>query len=155
MFRSAPAAEFPYQPGLDESEEVVQDETLRDRIFSDQIHMFRLFRHFLLGSLLACHMLVTLCGPCLHGLPGSSHDLSAASKSDRGDDASQSRRDSADRCLICHFFAQGQLPFDLSCDLPLDVAVEPASPTSVAPWPIAHYIPSSPRAPPVVLLTIS
>jgi hypothetical protein len=117
--------------------------------------MFRSIRHLLLGSLLACHMAVTLCGPCLHGLPGSSHDLGVASKSQPGDDLSQSRRDSADQCVICHFFAQGQLPLDLACDLPLDLAVETASLAAAAPRPLAHHIPSSPRAPPCVLIDIA
>lgn len=117
--------------------------------------MYRSLRQFLLGSLLACHMLVTLCGPCLHGLPGASHDLSAASKSDRGDDPLPSRRDAADQCLICHFFAQGQLPIDLTYDLSLDVAVEPALPPPTTPRPVSHYIPSSPRAPPAAASDIS
>jgi len=143
------------KPGLDELVEVVQDETCNCRTLFNQIHMYRPFRQWLLGSLLACHMLVTLCGPCLHGLPGASHDLSAASKSDRGDEPSQSRRDSADQCLICHFFAQGQLPTDLSYGLSIDVAVEPAIPAATTPRALAHYIPSSPRAPPEVPTGIS
>ena len=71
--------------------------------------MPRFVRHFLFASLIACHAAVTLCGPCLHELPGSSHQIGLATKSHRPDAPAQSSRDSADNCLICHFVAQGQL----------------------------------------------
>ena len=78
--------------------------------------MPRSVRHFLFASLIACHAAVTLCGPCLHELPGSSHQMGLASKSHRPDAPAQSSRDSADNCLICHFVAQGQLTVATTCD---------------------------------------
>ena len=79
--------------------------------------MPRSVRHFLFASLIACHAAVTLCGPCLHELPGSSHQIGLATQSHRPDAPAQSSRDSADNCLICHFVAQGQLTVATTCEL--------------------------------------
>jgi hypothetical protein len=110
--------------------------------------MCRIVRHLLFTSVLACHAAVTLCGPCLHALPGSSHEPGAASKTHRPDEPSQSRRDAADNCLICHFVAQGQLPVEffsgLSSQLIADLVVPALPATDSLPLPL----PSSPRAPP-------
>jgi hypothetical protein len=121
----------------------------------DLIAMSRIARHFLCASLIACHAATTLCGPCLHALSGSSHSFSAASKSDRPDDPTQSRRDSADNCLICHFAAQGQLPVAYSSAVaPHQVAdlVVPVFPTFE---PRTTQLPSIPRAPPAPASNLS
>ncbi len=76
--------------------------------------MSRVGRQLLFFSLIACHAAVVLCGPCLHALPGSTHEMGAASKSHRPDHPLQSRSDSNDDCLICQFVAQGQLPVEFS-----------------------------------------
>ena len=113
--------------------------------------MSRIVRHLLFASVLACHAVVTLCGPCLHALPGSSHEPGAASKSQRPDDVSQSRRDSSDNCLVCHFVLQGQLPVELANAASIEQITElvpTALPTSITP-PI--HVPSNPRAPPATL----
>ncbi len=69
------------------------------------ILMSQIVRHLLFVSVLVSHAVVTLYGPCLHALPGSSHELGSTSKSHRPDDFAQSRRDAADNCLICQFVA--------------------------------------------------
>ena len=71
--------------------------------------MLHVARRLLFALVFACHAAVTLCGPCLHVLPESSHELGATSNSQHSDDSAQLRRDGADNCLICQFVAQGQL----------------------------------------------
>ena len=111
--------------------------------------MSRLVRQFLLMSLIACHAVVTLCGPCLHELPGLSHKTGASSKVHGADDPIQSRGDSTDRCLICHFVAQGQLPVEFPSDSsPQFIDELVSSALSVTP-PLSNPLPSVPRAPPV------
>ena len=41
--------------------------------------MSRFVRRFLFASLIACHAAVVLCGPCLHELPGSTHQMGTGS----------------------------------------------------------------------------
>jgi hypothetical protein len=130
--------------GRNRSPDVAADPVRRHR----RIVMPRFVRHFLFASLIACHAAVMLCGPCLHELPGSSHQMGLATKTHRTDAPAQSSRDSADNCLICHFMAQGQLTVDATCErsAPLVTEIEvPELPTS---RPLPHHVPSSPRAPP-------
>jgi hypothetical protein len=110
--------------------------------------MSRFVRQLLFASLIACHAAVTLCGPCLHELPGSPHEMGAASRPDRAGDPIPSGRDSTDRCLICHFVAQGQLPVELSCTFSIQLLDELAIPTSPVWLPHSNPLPSHPRAPP-------
>jgi hypothetical protein len=123
--------------------------------FRNRILMSRSVRQFLFASLIACHAAVTLCGPCLHGLPGLSHKTAPVSNDHGPDDPIQSRSDAMDRCLICHFVAQGQLPVAFSGESPvqfIDKLVIPAicvSPCSFNP------LPSSPRAPPIAVSGLS
>jgi hypothetical protein len=117
--------------------------------FVDDVPMSRIVRHLLLATVVACHAVVTLSGPCLHGLFGASHEMGAATKSQRPDDPAQSRRDSADNCLICHFVAQGQLPVEFAygpSNSQVTDHLPPADPASVS---LPIHLPSSPRAPPV------
>jgi hypothetical protein len=110
--------------------------------------MPRIARHILFASVLVCHAVVTLCGPCLHALPGSSHEMGASSGSQRADGPSQSPRDAADNCLVCHFVAQGQLPVEYAAGHSVQQVTElapPAIPISAA---APLHLPSSPRAPP-------
>src|ERR1700677_80305 len=81
---------------------------LVDRVECTQIGitMSRFVRQLLFGSLIACHAAVTLYGPCLHDLAGSSHSIGATSKGHLPGAPAQSSRDTTDGCLICHFFAQ-------------------------------------------------
>ena len=76
----------------------------------------RRIRQFLVASLIAFHAAVTLCGPCLHELPGLGHESAASTSSQP---ASQhpvkSPHDTGDSCPVCHFLAHGQLPVTLSC----------------------------------------
>jgi hypothetical protein len=118
-----------------------------------RIPMSRFVRQLLFASLIACHAAVTLCGPCLHSLPGSSHQLGATSKPDRPDDPTQSRRDSADNCLVCHFVTQGQLPVAFSCGLSTQAVADLAILALPASRPVAIHLPSSPRAPPMVIVS--
>ena len=112
--------------------------------------MSRLVRQILFASLIACHAAVTLCGPCLHELPGSSHQFGPVTKTHRPDAPAKSATDSADNCLICHFVAQGQLTVAANCErsAPLVAAFE--APELPAVRPLPHHCPSSPRAPPTV-----
>jgi hypothetical protein len=121
----------------------------------DDITMSRIVRHILFASVLACHAAVTLCGPCLHALSGSSHDQGAASKSHRPDDPTPSRRDAADNCLICQFVAQGQLPVEFSHGLSTELIAELVAPALPAAHALPRQLPSSPRAPPSVTTSLS
>ena len=106
----------------------------------------RFVRQFLFASLIACHAAVILCGPCLHALPGSSHQMGAATKSHGPDDPVQSRRDASDHCLICHFVAQGQLTVEFSGSFAIQPSVEFAVPSILASRPSSQLLPSCPRA---------
>jgi hypothetical protein len=110
--------------------------------------MSRIVRRLLFASVLACHAAVTLCGHCLHALPGSSHELGATSTSHRSDDPVQPRRDGADNCLICQFVAQGQLLAEISTGIPGEQITELVVPVSATPVIVSIQLPSSPRAPP-------
>jgi hypothetical protein len=110
--------------------------------------MSRIVRHLLFASVLACHAVVTLCGPCLHALPGSSHAMGAASKADRSDDPAQSRRDAADNCLICQFVAQRQMPVETVCGLCTQTVAEFVAPRLPVSRTSSRQVPSNPRAPP-------
>jgi hypothetical protein len=123
--------------------------------FVDDIPMSRIVRHLLIGSVLAFHAAVTLCGPCLHALPGSGHGSGATSNSNRPDDPIQPRQDSADNCLVCHFFAQGQLPVEFtsvsSVSQSTELLITAIPDTTSRPT----HLPSSPRAPPISAATLS
>ena len=113
--------------------------------------MSRVARHILFASVIAMHAAVSLCGPCLHQLPGSSHQLGTASKANCPEDPARSPGDSADNCLICHFVAQGQLLVASSCEISAPSIAELPAP-SVRTDPQRHiHVPSSPRAPPATL----
>jgi hypothetical protein len=117
--------------------------------------MSQIARHLLFALVLACHAVVTLCGPCLHALPGSSHELGATSTSHRPDDSAQSRRDAADNCLICHFVAQGQLLAEFSSGISIHRVAELVVPVVPASHSPSLQLPSSPRAPPSMATTLS
>ena len=117
--------------------------------------MSQIGRHLLFALVLACHATVTLCGPCLHEFPGSSHDLGADSRSHRSDDSAQSRRDGADNCLICHFVAQGQLLADFSTGVSVQHVADLVVPVTPATATSSLHLPSSPRAPPTALTSVS
>ena len=63
--------------GIDEPRGIVQSEKERSCPLAYNILMSQIVRHLLFALVLACHAAVTLCGPCLHALPGSSHELGA------------------------------------------------------------------------------
>jgi hypothetical protein len=117
--------------------------------------MSQIVRHLLVASVLACHAVVTLCGPCLHSLPGSSHELGATSKSHRPDDPAQSRGDAADNCLICQFIAQGQLLAEVSTGISVQHVAELVVPVIPAFHFTSPELPSSPRAPPLASTGLS
>lgn len=123
---------------------------LVDRVECTQIGitMSRFVRQLLFASLIACHAAVTLCGPCLHDLAGSSHSIGAASKGHLPGAPAQSSRDTTDGCLICHFFAQGQLPVTFSSEPSIQQVDELAVPVLPFTQPLSNPLPSSPRAPP-------
>jgi hypothetical protein len=113
--------------------------------------MLRALSKLLFFTLLACHTAVTVCGPCLHELAGSSHRLGVTLKSPVPGDVPQPRDHNADNCLVCHYVAQGQLSVDLVCFavVPLVFELEtPDCPTLPSPptRTLAH-----PRAPPTAI----
>ncbi len=110
--------------------------------------MTRSVRHLLFAALIACHAAVTLCGPCLHELAGSSHPFAPAAKTHRPDAPAKSSTDSADNCLICHFVAQGQLTVASACERSAPAVAPFEVPELPAARPLSHHCPSSPRAPP-------
>ncbi len=75
--------------------------------------MNRALRKALFLSLLACQTAVTVCGPCLHELPGLSHELSISSKAKVPPDGSRPLDHKADHCLICHYLTQGQVSVEV------------------------------------------
>ena len=112
--------------------------------------MSRSLRQLLFATLIACHAAVTLCGPCLHELPGSAHQFGPAGEAHRSDVPAKSSTDSADNCLICHFVAQGQLTVASTCEHSAPIVAEFVIPELPAARPLPHHCPSSPRAPPTV-----
>jgi hypothetical protein len=106
-------------------------------------------RRFVFATLVACYAAMVLCGPCLHELPGSTHRMGAASNPDRPDHPLQSQSDSKDRCLICQFVAQGQLPVEFYVSASPELIAELVIPAVSAPHLPFRLLPSSPRAPPV------
>jgi hypothetical protein len=117
--------------------------------------MLQIARRLLFGLVFTCHVAVTLCGPCLHALPGSSHELGATANSKHGDDFGQSRRDGADNCLICQFVAQGQLRGEVFTATSFDQVIEWVPPVAALTQPVSVPLPSSPRAPPFADFTLS
>ncbi len=112
--------------------------------------MTRTVRHLLFAGLMTCHAAVTLCGPCLHELAGSSHHFGPAARTHRPDAPARSPTDSADNCLICHFVAQGQLTVDSTCERSAPAVAGLEVPDLPATCPLPPHRPSSPRAPPVI-----
>jgi hypothetical protein len=120
-----------------------------------RIAMPRSVRQLLFTALIACHAAVTLCGPCLHELPGSSHQFGLVTKPHRPDAPAKSATDSADNCLICHFVAQGQLMVAATSERSTPLVAEFVAPELPAVRPQPHHCPSSPRAPPAVLSSLA
>ena len=110
--------------------------------------MTRTVPRLLFAGLIACHAAVTLCGPCLHELAGSSHPLGPAAKTHRPDAPAKSPTDSADNCLICHFVAQGQLTVDSTCERSAPAVAEFVVPELPAARPLPHQSPRAPAPPP-------
>ena len=117
----------------------------------NRLTMSRFARHTLFASVIALHAIVSLCGQCLHELPGSSHQLGPASKTDGRGDPAQSPRDSADNCLICHFVAQSQLAALDDCEISALLVAELSVPSFPTDCSFHTHVPSSPRAPPAML----
>ena len=112
-------------------------------------------RRLLFALVLACHAAVMLCGPCLHALPGSSHELRATSNSQHADDSTPSRRDGADNCLICKFVAQGQVLAGVFTATSFDQVNEFVPPVATLSQPVSIPLPSFPRAPPFASFTLA
>ena len=117
--------------------------------------MLQIVRQLLFASLIVCHTAVVLCGPCLHELPGSAHQMGSASKSHRTDHPLQSRSDSKDNCLICQFVAQGQLTVEFYRGSMPQLIAEAAVPTVPIPRLPSGPLPSCPRAPPTTESVLS
>jgi hypothetical protein len=117
--------------------------------------MLLIARRFLFALVFTCHAAVTLCGPCLHALPGSSHKLGATSNSQHSDDSAQSPRDGADNCLICQFVAQRQLLAEVFTATSFDQMNELVPTVAARSHPVSVPLPSFPRAPPFADFTLS
>jgi hypothetical protein len=119
--------------------------------------MPRFVRPTLIALLIAFHAAVTLCGPCLHSVPGFGHgsSLDSSGKRDQAVDPAGTRHASMDDCPICHFLAQGQLPIESSriASIRLVAEFEPlADPVSS---PASPHLPFCPRGPPVASRSVS
>lgn len=112
--------------------------------------MPRIARQALIASLIAFHAAVTLCGPCLHAVPGLGHGsgLESSAKGGHSFDSESIRHASADTCPICHFLAQGQLAVESSRIPALQFVVDLDSPVGPGVSPSSPHLPSCPRAPP-------
>jgi hypothetical protein len=117
--------------------------------------MLQIGRRFLFAVVFACHAAVTLCGPCLHALPGSPHELGATANSQDSDDFGQSRGDGPDNCLICQFVAQGQLRGEVFTATSFDQVIGWVPPVVALSQSVSIPLPSSPRAPPFADFTLS
>jgi hypothetical protein len=116
----------------------------------------RTVRKFLFAYLISCHAALTLCGLCLHELPGATHHrIGASSRTDRSDDPLRARGDSSDSCLICQFVAQGQLPVEFSTVSSPQVIADSALYTRRVSPVLATPLASSPRAPPMPCRDVS
>jgi hypothetical protein len=119
--------------------------------------MPRFVRSSLIALLIAFHAAVTLCGPCLHAVPGFGHGPGVGSSAHRQEavDPAGTRHASMDDCPICHFLAQGQLPIESSriASVRLVVEFEPTA-DSVSSPALAH-LPFCPRGPPVAAASVS
>jgi hypothetical protein len=118
--------------------------------------MSRIVRQTLFSLLIAYHASLSLCGPCLHGFQASAHDqFGDVSKSDRSDHPTLPQSDSKHGCLVCHFFAQVQLPAEyFSAPSPLNFSElafvdRPISESGVS------SLASLPRAPPATIFELS
>ncbi len=117
--------------------------------------MSRLARQLLFAAIIAYHAIVTVCGPCLHELPGASHETSAAAKANRPSSPVAPRSDTNDHCLICQFVAQGQLPVEFAYNFSTFAIADLAIPDLPVSEVAAPALPSCPRAPPCVSITLS
>lgn len=119
--------------------------------------MPRIARQLLIASLIAFHAAVTLCGPCLHAMPGLSHESGPESSAKKGHsfDSESTHHTSADTCPICHFLAQGQLAVESSSIPAVQFVDELASPAHPGASPSSPHLPSCPRAPPADAVIVS
>ncbi len=113
--------------------------------------MSRTLRKFLVASVVLLHTALTLCGPCLHSLPGFSHEtgLCLSNAQVPNEVPARPSHDSSDVCPVCHFVAQAQLPVQ-SSSIATDVmvaALELAAPSTTCCFTPGFL--ASPRAPPV------
>ena len=119
--------------------------------------MPRFVRPSLIALLIAFHAAVTLCGPCLHAVPGFGHGSGLGSSAQRQEavDPTGTRHASMDDCPICHFLAQGQLPIESSriVSVRLVVEFEPVADSVSSPAPSRR--PFCPRGPPVLSASVS
>jgi hypothetical protein len=112
--------------------------------------MPRPIRRFLVACLIALHASVTLCGPCLHALPGSGHaaGLAAQGTNKPSPDSSTVPHSAPDHCPICHLFAQSQLGVEV-VHLSTERYEGEATPLLQATLrSLSTALPSRPRAPP-------
>jgi hypothetical protein len=119
--------------------------------------MSRFVRQTLVALLIAFHAAVTLCGPCLHAVPGFGHGsvLESSAKRHQAVDMAGARHASMDDCPICHFLTQGQLPIESSSIASVRLAVE-FEPVADVDWsPAPPRLPFCPRGPPVVYTSVS
>ena len=145
-----------FETGIDEPGCLVHTTSSVTLFVAHQVTvMLHIARRLLFALVFACHAAVTLCGPCLHALPGSSHELGATSNSQHTDDSAQSRRDGADNCLICQFVAQGQLLAEVFTATSFDQMNELVPPVAALSHPVSVPLPSFPRAPPFANFTLS
>lgn len=110
----------------------------------------RLLRTLLVSAVIAFHLMVMVCGPSLHALPGIGHHVEfGADAGDRHEGQPVPvPHGFSDHCLVCQFFSQGQLPIATAC-VTTSTPVLILDPVEI-PFLLPHFSPivSHPRAPP-------
>jgi hypothetical protein len=112
--------------------------------------MARTIRQALIAALVAWHAGTTLCGPCLHALPGWGHGsgLSPREKDDHSHGPGKSDRQAGDDCPVCQFLAGGQITPGPAPGVFSRLIAEAEAPAPPSFTPSTPRSPSIPRGPP-------
>ena len=110
----------------------------------------RSLRKLLVSALVAFHVMVMLCGPSLHGVPGIGHhvDVGAGAGERHDGHPVSGPHGLSDHCLVCQFFWQGQLPVAFVCNATSDQVMMLVPVERFYMTPHSSPTVSRPRAPP-------
>ena len=112
--------------------------------FVNDIAMSRFVRHLLFGSVIACHAVVTLCGPCLHACRALR--MNWARRPNRSDRTTLYNHAVTRRITACFATSSpGQLLAASSTGVSNQPVAELVGPVLQATYPAPVHLPSSPR----------